>query len=171
MFAFNKANCHKLLEVFGLIVLTTAIFHCILGLLYVTGLLSEANIASLIAPIQWPYYLQVFRQICLIGIGAIYNTWLHFFPQGDMFCILVLAPIFEELQFRLPLLYIKNKKLQIALALISSIIFGLCHPYGIIGNFQTFIVGCFLSYIAIKTKSVKYSMALHALVNFLAVVR
>lgn len=84
-----------------------------------------------------------------------------------MFAVMVIgAPIFEELFFRK---FLIDRTLQYGAwlsALLSGFMFGLFH-----GNLSqlpyAFALGVFFSFIYIRTGHIGYSMALHAVINFL----
>lgn len=88
------------------------------------------------------------------------NIWLTF-----IFAVL-LAPIFEEILFRKLLCNRLVKYGQGTAILLSGLLFGLFH-----GNFNQFFyasfIGCFLAFIYVKTGSVKYTIALHMMINFM----
>ncbi len=82
----------------------------------------------------------------------------------------IIVPISEEVFFRGFLINGLEKKFNIKYSLvISSIIFSVFH-INIGSLFPTFILGFFLGYIYIKSKSIYPSIFIHSMHNFLAVI-
>lgn len=167
MCKINKESWGTVFKAFGLSMLCLAFYHMILNILLVLGLLDPITLMfNINFPMTYPWLLQSIQSIVLE-----FNTILHFklgffIPHDSLIHPIILAPIFEEIQFRLPLLFIKNKRIRLACAIISTFIFAICHPLPLIQTIGIFIVGSLLAYTALKTKSIKYSMILHAIYNF-----
>lgn len=84
--------------------------------------------------------------------------------------VVILAPIWEELFFRGILLRRFGLRFTTPVAIVlSSMIFGLAH---IGGNsmINAFLLGCFLSFAYLKTKSIVVPIVLHVISNFLSVI-
>jgi len=81
--------------------------------------------------------------------------------------LVVIAPIFEELVFRGIILagYLKNYS-PLKAILASSLLFGLFH-FNITQFIGGFFFGMFLGWAYYKTRSISFSIILHAAVNFL----
>ncbi|MCC7553624.1 MAG: CPBP family intramembrane metalloprotease [Methanobacteriaceae archaeon] len=92
----------------------------------------------------------------MVGSVDIWTTFL---------VIVILAPIFEELFFRKFLIDRTIKYGGWASVVISATLFAFFH-----GNlnqfFYTFLLGAFFAYVYVKTGNIKYTIALHGLINF-----
>ncbi len=80
--------------------------------------------------------------------------------------MVILAPIIEELVFRKLLVDRTVRYGQGVSILLSGLMFGLFH-----GNLNQFVyafsIGCFFAYIYMKTGNIKYTIAMHMIINFL----
>ena len=78
----------------------------------------------------------------------------------------LLAPVFEEFLFRKAICDRMVKYGQGAAIILSGLIFGLFH-----GNFNqffyAFFIGSFFAFIYVKTGNIKYTIAMHMMVNFI----
>ncbi len=84
----------------------------------------------------------------------------------QLFSVLVVAPLLEEFIFRKCVVTALAKYSHGGAILISGLAFGICH-----GNFYQFFyafaIGIVFAYLYLKTGRLRYTIALHFLVNFL----
>lgn len=84
----------------------------------------------------------------------------------NLLIISIAAPIFEEILFRKMLIDRTIRYGAKVSIILSAILFGFFH-----GNlnqfFYAFLMGGFFAYVYIKTGTIKYTMILHAIVNFM----
>lgn len=81
-------------------------------------------------------------------------------------CVVILAPIFEELIFRKELIDHTNKYGERISIIFSGLAFGLFHM-NLFQFIYAFALGCFFAYIYIKTHNIKYTIIMHMIINFL----
>ncbi len=87
-------------------------------------------------------------------------------PFAAILCMVILAPIFEELLFR-KFIIDKTAKYGEGIAIfISAFSFGLFH-----GNLNQFVyafsLGLFWGFIYVKTRKIKYTICIHMVINFM----
>lgn len=84
----------------------------------------------------------------------------------QLFSVLVVAPLLEEFIFRKCVVTALAKYSHEGAILISGLVFGICH-----GNFYQFFyafaIGIVFAYLYLRTGRLRYTVALHFLVNFL----
>lgn len=84
----------------------------------------------------------------------------------QLFAVLVAAPLLEEFIFRKCVVTALAKYSHTGAILISGLVFGICH-----GNFYQFFyafaIGIVFAYLYLRTGRLRYTVALHFLVNFL----
>lgn len=102
--------------------------------------------------------------------GAIYENPVYELLQGsniwaNLVCVVCLAPVMEEFMFRKLLCDRIRAYGEGTAILVSGLIFGLSH-----GNlsqfFYAFGIGCLFAYVYLRTGRVRYTMGMHAGVNF-----
>lgn len=111
----------------------------------------------------------------IFGTGEIPDAFENVEPQNITqliifgFCIVVIAPIVEELIFRDFLLKPLRAYGDLAASIITGVLFGLYH-----GNFDQFayaaLLGFFYSLIAVRYNSILPTILLHAANNFLVLI-
>lgn len=118
-------------------------------------------------------YLLVLLPIFLLLILLNLFSECHPLPSvAIVFQVAIIAPIFEEIGFRLLLPRIANKKKKTSIieAIAYSVVFSLLHfqiSHGLIFYLTIFISSLYCYYIANKTCSVKYAILYHSLGNLL----
>lgn len=107
------------------------------------------------------------------GDTELYNPVIDIMENGSFVVTLIyvafIAPIMEELIFRKLLLNKLRRFGDITAILMSGIAFGLLHM-----NLSQFlyatVLGCVFAYITIKTNTIKYSIILHMMINFIGTI-
>lgn len=96
----------------------------------------------------------------ILNIATSTNPWVN------IFTMVLLAPVFEEILFR-KLLIDRTVKYGEGIAVIfSGLMFGLFH--GNLNQFAyAFVLGIFFGFIYVKTGNVKYTIYLHMIINFM----
>lgn len=96
----------------------------------------------------------------IVDIVSTTNPWIN------MFIVVLLAPIFEELLFRKLLIDRTVKYGEGISILFSGLLFGLFH--GNLNQFTyAFVLGLFFGFIYVKTGNIRYTILLHMLINFM----
>ncbi len=83
---------------------------------------------------------------------------------GHIFIVCIIAPIYEELQFRKILLDRVAHYGEVTAMLLSGVMFGLAHG-NIYQFFYTALSGCFYAFVYLRTGKIKYTIFLHMLNN------
>ncbi len=87
-------------------------------------------------------------------------------PAVNFFVVVICAPIMEELLFRKVLLSRTAKYGEGISIVFSGLVFGLFH--GNLNQFvYAFLLGIFFGFIYVKTRDIRYSIALHMGINFM----
>ncbi|MDY4892016.1 MAG: type II CAAX endopeptidase family protein [Agathobacter sp.] len=102
--------------------------------------------------------------------SAVSNDFLNIATSNNVWCnlfiMVLLAPIAEELLFRKFLIDRTAKYGEGISVLFSALFFGLLH--GNLNQFAyAFVIGGIFAFIYVKTRNVKYTIFMHMLVNFL----
>ncbi len=105
----------------------------------------------------------------LPGIGAQYSDMVgEMVVHPSVMLILyvtLLAPIIEELIFRLGIMWLAGKWLPFAVAnVIQAALFGLYHM-NLVQSVYAFLLGMIIGYAVHKTGDVRYGMLLHIAIN------
>lgn len=108
--------------------------------------------------------------IGLLKGGAVQNTILDVATSSNMVItfvyMVICAPVFEEYIFRKLIIDSTMRYGQGVAILLSGLMFGLFH-----GNLNQFVyafgLGLFLAFLYVRTGSLKISIALHMIINFL----
>ncbi len=91
-------------------------------------------------------------------------TDLH--PLAALLCMVILAPIFEELVFRKFIIDRTAKYGEGVAIFVSALSFGLFH--GNLNQFAyAFSLGLFWGFLYVKTRKIKYTIWLHMVINFM----
>ena len=116
------------------------------------------------ALIQLGYYI-----INIFTIAHPISNPVESFSNGSIFInflyVVLLVPVMEELIFRKFLIDHTIKYGSTFAILFSAMIFALFHR-NLFQLIYTFLIGVFFAMVYIKTGNIKYTVALHALVNF-----
>lgn len=95
----------------------------------------------------------------IVSLATSTNIWTN------IIFMVILAPIIEEMVFRKLLIDRTVRYGQGIAILLSGFMFGLFH-----GNLNQFVyafgIGCFFAFIYVKTGNIKYSIIMHAIINF-----
>lgn len=95
----------------------------------------------------------------IVSLATSTNIWTN------IIFMVILAPIIEEMVFRKVLIDRTVRYGQGIAILLSGFMFGLFH-----GNLNQFVyafgIGCFFAFIYVKTGNIKYSIIMHAIINF-----
>lgn len=83
--------------------------------------------------------------------------------------MVILAPLLEELICRKLLIDRTVRYGEKVSVLMSGLIFGLLHQ-NLFQFFYAFAVGCLFAYVYVRTGRIRYTVALHAIINFLGAV-
>ncbi len=122
-------------------------------------------------------YLSNFVGVILTAIiaffkpsGAVENVMLeitgNLHPAVNFFVVVICAPIMEELLFRKVLISRTLPYGEGVSIVFSGLVFGLFH--GNLNQFvYAFLLGIFFGFIYVKTRDIRYSIALHMSINFM----
>lgn len=98
--------------------------------------------------------------------NVIQEVALDLNPWAAMLCMVILAPIFEELVFRKFIIDRTAKYGEGTAILVSALSFALFH--GNLNQFAyAFSLGLFWGFIYIKTRKIKYTICIHMVINFM----
>lgn len=168
MFKINKEACHTVIEAFGLAIFSLSVYSLLISILTTLGFINPIDPLILA---RYPWIIEITKNFVLDVNELLHSMACLILPDTNFVHSVILAPIFEEIQFRLPLLFIKNKWAKMILIPLSCLLFAICHPLPLIYVIAIFMVGCLLTYTALKTKSITSSIILHSIYNFSIIMR
>lgn len=87
----------------------------------------------------------------------------------DILFAIILAPVFEELLFRMGIYCLLRKKFaRTSSVIVSAVIFAVLHGYHLQGLISCFVVGVVLTFIYDSTRNINYCIVAHAFCNLFA---
>lgn len=98
--------------------------------------------------------------------NVIQDIAMDLHPLAALLCMVILAPIFEELVFRKFIIDRTAKYGEGVAIFVSALSFGLFH--GNLNQFAyAFCLGLFWGFLYVKTRKIKYTIWLHMVINFM----
>lgn len=98
--------------------------------------------------------------------NVIQDIAMNLHPLAALLCMVILAPVFEELVFRKFIIDRTAKYGEGIAIFVSALAFGLFH--GNLNQFAyAFTLGLFWGFIYVKTRKIKYTIWLHMVINFM----
>jgi len=120
----------------------------------------------------YPHYWNFIEYIlyCIRSFNGSVCDWIYYFTGIDDpgFYAVFVAPVIEELQFRGPILLLRNNKsptIKYGACLFSTLLFAMCHPVPLVYGCFIFIIGLLCCYLTLKTEHLYFPMCFHAFYN------